>query len=80
MAYSFSPYLTPVAVIFAAAALSPAGASALPAVIEGVRQVADIRTYRHCHNTPRRTYCHTREHLPVTIRPHPDVPKDPHRD
>ena len=28
-------------------------------------QVADVRDYRHCHNTPRHTYCHTRECLPV---------------
>lgn len=28
-------------------------------------ELSDARTYRHCHNTPRRTYCHTKEHLPV---------------
>jgi hypothetical protein len=33
------------------------------------RMFADARSYRHCHNTPRRTYCHTKEPLPITIRP-----------
>lgn len=28
-------------------------------------QVADVRDYRHCHNTPRHTYCHSSECLPV---------------
>jgi hypothetical protein len=26
------------------------------------------KTYRHCHNTPRRVYCHTNEPLPVKAR------------
>lgn len=33
-------------------------------------EIVDARTYRHCHNTPRRVYCHTREHLPVTLHKH----------
>jgi hypothetical protein len=33
------------------------------------RMYADARSYRHCHNTPRRTYCHTKEPLPITIGP-----------
>jgi hypothetical protein len=33
--------------------------------------VVDARSYRHCHNTPRRTYCHTREPLPITTTPLP---------
>jgi hypothetical protein len=33
------------------------------------RNFTDARSYRHCHNTPRRTYCHTKEQLPITIRP-----------
>jgi hypothetical protein len=28
----------------------------------------NAKTYRHCHNTPRRVYCHRNEHLPVTVR------------
>jgi hypothetical protein len=32
------------------------------------RIVADVRAVRHCHNTPRRVYCHTGENLPLTIR------------
>jgi hypothetical protein len=32
------------------------------------QQLADARTVRHCHNTARRVYCHTRETLPLTIR------------
>jgi len=59
------------AALFAAASGFPGGASAM--AYEGQAQtaswrLADIRTYRHCHNTPRRVYCHTREHLPVTPR------------
>ncbi len=30
-------------------------------------ELSDARTYRHCHNTPRRTYCHTKERLPVRL-------------
>ena len=26
------------------------------------------KNYRHCHNTPRHVYCHTKELLPVTVR------------
>ena len=26
------------------------------------------KSYRHCHNTPRRVYCHKNEPLPVTTR------------
>ena len=33
-------------------------------------EIADARGYRHCHNAPRRIYCHTREHLPVSLRIH----------
>lgn len=80
MAYFLSSCLSAMAAIFSAGTLSPAGASALPAAKEGILQVADIRAYRHCHNTPRRTYCHTREHLPISVRPHLPVPKDLQRD
>jgi hypothetical protein len=30
-------------------------------------ELSDVRTYRHCHNTPRRTYCHTKERLPIRV-------------
>ena len=30
-------------------------------------QFVDVRDARHCHNTPRRTYCHTKENLPVRV-------------
>lgn len=30
-------------------------------------ELSDARTYRHCHNTPRRTYCHTKERLPIRV-------------
>lgn len=57
------------AVLFAAPYGIPGWNSAM--AYEGQAQaapwrLADVRTYRHCHNTPRRVYCHTREHLPVT--------------
>jgi hypothetical protein len=50
-----------------------AGASAIPdnqtaptlTKRDAALQVADVRDYRHCHNTPRHTYCHTRGCLPV---------------
>lgn len=29
--------------------------------------LVDARPFRHCHNTPRRVYCHTREWLPLTV-------------
>lgn len=59
------------AALFAATYGLPGGNGAM--AYEGQAQtaswrLADIRTYRHCHNTPRRVYCHTREHLPVTPR------------
>jgi ribosomal protein L25 (general stress protein Ctc) len=28
----------------------------------------NAKNYRHCHNTPRRVYCHTKEPLPVRVR------------
>jgi hypothetical protein len=34
-------------------------------------QFADGQTNRHCHQTPRRMYCHTSKNLPVTIRTSP---------
>lgn len=30
-------------------------------------KLADARPVRHCHNTPRRVYCHTREVLPLSV-------------
>lgn len=50
--------------------LTTAFVTAIPgnAVREAGSIIADARQVRHCHNTPRRTYCHTREPLPVKIR------------
>lgn len=61
-------YLISLAGICAADLLAPAGAGATSWVRQK-EQVADARSFRHCHNTPRRTYCHTREVLPVTVPP-----------
>jgi hypothetical protein len=36
-------------------------------------QLADGRGVRHCHNTPRRVYCHTREVLPISLPPNSTV-------
>jgi len=80
MAMRPSINLSMAAAIVAAAPAISAEPGAIPHPQHSTRQIADVRTYRHCHNTPRRTYCHTREHLPITIRPHLPVPKDPHRD
>lgn len=72
--------LSMAAAIVAAASATSAQSGTTPRAQHSAQQIADVRTYRHCHNTPRRTYCHTREHLPITIRPQRPVPKDPHRD
>jgi len=34
--------------------------------------VADARDYRHCHNQPRRTYCHKKDRLPAVWPPFSD--------
>jgi hypothetical protein len=39
-------------------------------------ELSDVRTYRHCHNTPRRTYCHTKERLPIRV-PASKISADP---
>lgn len=31
-------------------------------------RLVDGRGVRHCHNAPRRVYCHTRDALPVTLQ------------
>lgn len=37
----------------------------------GQLQLADARPYLHCHNLPRRTYCHKGRQLPVNWPPNP---------
>ena len=37
----------------------------------GRLQLADARPYLHCHNLPRRTYCHKGRQLPVNWPPNP---------
>ena len=37
-------------------------------------QFVDARDYRHCHNLPRRTYCHATERLPRNGPPNTDTP------
>jgi len=34
--------------------------------------LADARPYRHCHNQPRRTYCHKKDRLPAVWPPFSD--------
>jgi hypothetical protein len=80
MTMTLSFNLSMAAAIFAAAPATSAQSGTIPGAQNSTQQTADVRTYRHCHNTPRRTYCHTREHLPITVRPHLPVPKDPQRD
>jgi hypothetical protein len=36
--------------------------------------VADAHPYRHCHNLPKRTYCHKADRLPQNWPPHTDTP------
>lgn len=33
--------------------------------------VVDLRTYRHCHNLPRRVECHTSDPYPPILKPNP---------
>ena len=40
----------------------------------GLLQIADARSYRHCHNLPRRTYCHKGEPLPTNWPPNTNTP------
>ena len=37
-------------------------------------QRVDARAYRHCHNLPRRTYCHKRARLPRNWPANTDTP------
>jgi hypothetical protein len=42
--------------------------------------LADAHSYRHCHNLPKRTYCHKKGPLPqnwppLSNTPHPNEPK-----
>jgi hypothetical protein len=37
-------------------------------------QLVDARGYRHCHNLPRRTYCHKGERLPRNWPANTDTP------
>lgn len=37
-------------------------------------ELADARSYTHCHNLPRRTYCHKAERLPVNWPPNTSTP------
>lgn len=37
--------------------------------------VADARSYRHCHNLSKRTYCHKADRLPQNWPPNTDTPR-----
>ena len=39
--------------------------------------VADAHPYRHCHNLPKRTYCHKADRLPQNWPPHSNTPHRP---
>jgi hypothetical protein len=65
-----------------AVAISESAAAALYAQVPAVDatlqadlfQPADARSYHHCHNTPRRIYCHTRGWLPSNWPPNSNTP------
>lgn len=61
--------------ISAAAAVSPTVALA-PSAIEAdtALQLVDVRSYRHCHNMPGRTRCHSKQRLPVNWPPNTNTP------
>jgi len=53
----------------AAAAAHAQLPTAQGAALGGILQLADARTYHHCHNMPRRVRCHTKQRLPVNWPP-----------
>lgn len=50
----------------------PEDAPVLPA---RQQQLADARPYTHCHNLPRRTYCHSSQKLPKNWPPNTSAPE-----
>lgn len=73
------------AVVGSAAALTASTASAALGSLSDVishefdgamsgPQLVDARDYRHCHNMPRRTYCHKGERLPRNWPPNSNTP------
>jgi len=72
------------ALILNAVVLEPASAiDTISVTRSNSMLLVGAKTYRHCHNTPRRVYCHTNEPLPVTVRETAPTdrppPKMPHR-
>jgi hypothetical protein len=50
-----------------------AGAQVPTAALEPPHaRLAHVRAYHHCHNHPRRIYCHKRQRLPVNWPPNSD--------
>lgn len=41
-------------------------------------ELTDARSYHHCHNLPRRTYCHTQRSLPSNWPPNTNTPGSVH--
>jgi hypothetical protein len=41
-------------------------------------ELADPRSYHHCHNLPRRVYCHKQGVLPGTWAPNTNTPRSQH--
>jgi hypothetical protein len=61
--------ILPLMVVLVATGIASHSALTDTSVAKADQNLADARSYRHCHNTPRRTYCHTKQPLPVTVRP-----------
>jgi hypothetical protein len=61
--------ILPLMMVLVATGLASHSALNTTSVAKTDQNLTDARSYRHCHNTPRRTYCHTKEQLPITIRP-----------
>jgi len=77
--YSRPGYAVALTLAFAASISNPAdvtgGVIEDNATVNGEAFVmADAHPYRHCHNLPRRTYCHKQERLPQNWPPHSDTP------
>lgn len=64
------------AATFIGASLSPVAAQSAGKGIGsfGSLVVADAHPYRHCHNLPRKTYCHKTDRLPRNWPPNTNTP------
>lgn len=72
--------LTSLSLYATAAEASPFGSIRAPAARDGPAPIilASPHSYRHCHNLPRRVYCHKDEALPTNWPPNSNTPDSRH--